>query len=455
MRLNKNTGISFLKLFCSIYILSLFSTFPIAASESSAPSEKVIDPNIMTEKLKDFVGKHFKTHKDDETHVLYGVPVYWIKTIANKNYDPKRIKQGLVSMYGTGFCDTALQGGQFLFALCEAYEEKKDPLIGQWARELFQGMKLIGSVSPVAGFIPRGPHPNDRTCYTKDSSMDQHTTYVIALWKYYHSPIASKEDKEFIRTSISKVAERLEKNKWCILVEDDSKAAYAGGYVGGDTNKHSSILMPIIAAAYDVTGNNHWKKVYEQFSLKNDSVKWKNMTPDKIKLNTNMQWAYQLCYRMEAWYLMEDDVRRKQIIKRAISKAAEIMMAKKFPDEWTQKNNLTIKLTPEKMKLYSWKTDIMKSPYVAWSKFKPDLQSHPKSERQMMDIYCTFIPLGQFIMALYSRDDAMVNAVAPYVYDMLNTLEYRGLYGHSQWLMGIAGLKLYSLYYSGKIKKRF
>ena len=61
--------------------------------------------------------------------------------------------------YGSGIQDVALENGELLFALCDAYDATGEAWIAALARRAWRGLKTIGSVSPVAGFVPRGPHP--------------------------------------------------------------------------------------------------------------------------------------------------------------------------------------------------------------------------------------------------------------------------------------------------------
>ena len=71
-----------------------------------------------------------------------------------------------------------------LVALLDAHEATDDPYFRRKAEELYSALRFIGEICPVEGLVPRGPHPNDPTAYYDDSSMDQHTTYIIALARY-------------------------------------------------------------------------------------------------------------------------------------------------------------------------------------------------------------------------------------------------------------------------------
>jgi len=119
--------------------------------------------------------------------------------------------------YGSGIQDPGLLNGMFLFALCDAFDATEDPYLADLARRIFKGLKLVGTISPVSGFVPRGPHPDGKSYY-RDSSLDQHSLFVCGLWRYYHSPIANDEEKTFIRDALHKFAKRMEKNGWTLMV---------------------------------------------------------------------------------------------------------------------------------------------------------------------------------------------------------------------------------------------
>ena len=68
-------------------------------------------------------------------------------------------------------------------------------------------MKRVATLSPVPGFVPRGPHP-DGGSYYRDSSVDQHTIFVCSLWRYSRSALASDDDRAFIRHELDEFARR-------------------------------------------------------------------------------------------------------------------------------------------------------------------------------------------------------------------------------------------------------
>ena len=58
--------------------------------------------------------------------------------------------------YSSSVQDVALENGELLFALCDAYDATGEAWIAAVARRAWRGLKTIGSVSPVAGLRRRG-----------------------------------------------------------------------------------------------------------------------------------------------------------------------------------------------------------------------------------------------------------------------------------------------------------
>jgi hypothetical protein len=100
----------------------------------------------------------------------------------------------------------------------------------------------MGTVSPAAGFVPRGPHPHGKSYY-KDSSLDQHSLYMCGLWRFYRSRIALPEEKVSIRDLVGKVIARLEKVGWAIQVEDGSTKSWEGGSMLVQDGKMPLLLL--------------------------------------------------------------------------------------------------------------------------------------------------------------------------------------------------------------------
>jgi len=247
--------------------------------------------------------------------------------------------------YGAGFEDVAYHNGTFLFALSDAYDATQEPYFAELAHRIFSGMKRIGTLSPVAGFVPRGPHPVDGKSYYRDSSLDQHTLYVAGLWRYYRSKIANDEEKAFIRDSLDKVATRMEKNKWVMLVEDNSRRAHAGG---GDWHHSDHLLLFTLAAVKDVTGTPHWQAEYDKYSNDKDGDRWRRMAgPLRKKLPRYTLFSNQEAFRMNVLSRVEEDPVRKRIPADRQRRRAADMFTCNFITHWRPLDWLARKPTDE------------------------------------------------------------------------------------------------------------
>lgn len=412
-------------------------------------------------RLKQEYQKYAEKHQDAQTGLLYVAPVEMLKT---EKWDTLyNVRNGMVrgvpSPHGygeggdSGIADTALFGGLMLYAMLDAYDAHKDADIARWARLLFDGLKIIGSTSPVPGFIVRGPHPNDRTAYYKDSSMDQHSAYAIALWRYYRSPLATEEEKTFIRDSLDKFAQRLEKNKWRLLTEDDSREAHASG---GDLTRFRSeaatLLLPLIGATADVTQSQHWKDTYEKFSSERNGLRWKTLLPDHegFGMNAHLCWGQQTVFRVHCLYSIENDPGRRAALLAHVKAQTEKRLAQEFPPQ-TGKGGLfdlfhRLTLTPEETQRMGWERGFFPGPVEAWKRFKPEyLALRPTSLMVKVRDTCILFPSSVFTMALFTRDPELEAKAAPLVVEMLSTVDLSRLSGWQRWAVLVPAWKAWAI----------
>ncbi len=228
--------------------------------------------------------------------------------IARGEVDGKPMPHG----YGSGIQDVALENGQLLFALCDAHERTGEKWIADRARALFASLKVLARVSPEPGFVPRGPHPDGRSYY-RDPSRDQVTAYIEALWRYGRSPLATNADKAFIAGTIGKIATRMERDDWRIMIEDGSRQAHVGWGWKQFTSIGSITLLSVLAQTFDATGDPHWRELYEQFSAERDGERWNRwLHPDAVKNWRPLTlYANQFCQALTALRRLEKNPDRK------------------------------------------------------------------------------------------------------------------------------------------------
>lgn len=217
--------------------------------------------------------------------------------------------------YGSGIQDVALENGQVLFALCEAHAATGDVYFADKARALFASLQALARISPEPGFVPRGPHPDGKSYYA-NSSRDQHAAYLEALWRYGRSPLATGADRRFIADTLGKIAARMERNDWRIMVEDNSAQAHVGFTWKQFTTTGSITLLSALALVADATNDPHWREQYERFSAEKNGERWsKWLHPDALAMDQPLTlYADQFCQSLTVLRRCEKDVaRQKQI----------------------------------------------------------------------------------------------------------------------------------------------
>lgn len=252
------------------------------------------------------------------TSLLYGCEVSKVKravTFTNGLYDwHKGTKEG----YGAGMADCAISCAVALSgcvdrwaALAKEGAEPSDPRMVEtedWAAKLAQGLLNLASRHPYTGFVARGLCEEDGKSICSLSSIDQHTHWVHGLYRYSHSPMARPALLAEWRRRIAEVAARMERT---VRPETDYNFGLCDGredprgicrmWWPDSTNATVSCRLPsIYAAAFDATGDRHWKDLYEKladkacsdaaFMTRNkaENPKWKWITPTYTLLQMNV-----------------------------------------------------------------------------------------------------------------------------------------------------------------------
>ena len=418
------------------------------------------DKDAFWNRIKERYREYTRIHQDPASGLIYVGKLDELK--AEKRNTVTDVLQGTVRGvpsacgYGkagdSGIADTSLFGGQMLYAMLEAHDVHQDPEVADWARLLFKGMKVIGTTSPVPGFVVRGPHPNNPKAYYKDSSMDQHSTYCIALWRYYHCPLATEKDKTFIRDSLDKFAARLEKNRWRILTEDDSRIAHAGG---ADLTRIDSravtLLLPMVGAVADVTQKDHWRDTYERFASDRDGIRLKTLYPDHkgFAQNAHLQWGQQVIFRIHYWYAFEKNPERRRAILAHAKGCTEQRLAQEFPPQ-TGKGGLfelfcKNTLTPDEAKQLGWTQGFMPGPVQAWEHYRPEYAKLPSKLRVKLRSICVLYPSSVFTMGVFSRAPAIETQCADLARQMLDTVDVTRFSGWPHWGLLVPAWKAYAL----------
>ncbi len=445
----------------------MFAIALVASTNSFAdpsPTTRVPD-KVRLEQVKALCRFYEKAYVSDVTKLAYGRRLDGPKGAAALE-SLESVKQGMVGGkvnpmgYGSGIEDTAYHNGLLLYALCDAEEATGDPLFAEIARRAFQGLQRIGSTSPNAGFVVRGPHPLDNQSYYADSSLDQHSLFVCGLWRYQRSRIASPEEKVAARKMIDQVLRRLEKNNWSILRDDNVTPAWEGGSLRTMNSKFSLLLLVLVGAAKDVTGDAHWGEVYDKFSAENEGARWAALArPEAFEPGRYTMFMNQHIVRGETLRHIEKDEGRRAVLRARTTRMAEDMLTQPYfvawrPLEWLgvwtleEDENRTLAgryLAPLDLKLDSPLTSLQ-----LFKRYSPTLHP-PKGIGRSAGYGAITLTTPAMVcqIALLSEKQELIEQVQPAVGDLYTKVDFENL--NSGWSTNYALLAgLWSLAHASR-----
>ncbi|MBI5684538.1 MAG: hypothetical protein HZC54_05630 [Verrucomicrobia bacterium] len=339
--------------------------------------------------------------------------------------------------YGSGIEDPAYQTGMMLFALCDAEEATGEAFFAELARRAYRGLRRMSTLSPVEGFVPRGPHPADGKSYYKDSSLDQHSLYVCGLWRYHRSRLASPKEKAAIREIVGKVIRRLEKTQWSIQVEDGSVAAHAGGSMLRWEPRTATLLLMMLAAAHDVTGDGRWKEAYDRFGGEENGRRWALLAKEieRSRDHRYTMFMNQHILRMETLRRIEPSAERKAVLRRHIEATAEDMLSAPYfrawrSLDWLGEESWEDAAKKEVANAYLQPLGVTVASEVTvmdlWRKFDVNRLSPPalRGRRNHYEPIALATPAMVWQIALLSQKPELIAKVRPTVREMLEQVDF-------------------------------
>ena len=349
--------------------------------------------------------------------------------IAQGTVDGKPMPYG----YGSGIQDVALENGQFLFALCDVYDATQDPEIGQLAARIFDGIRLVATLSPEPGFAPRGPHPDGKSYY-RDSSRDQHAALAEALWRYGRCDLATVDDRRFIAGELNEMALRMEANDWKILVEDGSHMAHVGFSWKQSTSIGAISLLSSLAMVADATGDPHWQDVYRQYSEEKDGFRWNDLlNPERVETwKPFTLYSNQFNQAVLALQRAETDPERKQQLARLQGGLARRALHSNVldPSYWRRLDwagSETDEVATQRLDLVGLSLAAPRNVAELLAAYDPaSMQSRNGALCSTANKLCFGIPTAAFHKALASEDPELVAEVAPHVRRMIQIMLNHG-----------------------------
>ncbi len=387
--------------------------------------------------------KYFEQFQHAKTFVLYGAKLStkesWTTPAEIKARKPKPWG------YGSRIADTALHCGHTLVALLDARDAAPDPFLRRKAEELFSALKFIGGICPVEGLVPRGPHPDDSSAYYDDSSMDQHTTYIIALARYATSDLASDDDKKWIAQKLGAIGRRLEKHDFSIKAADGVTESHVGFSWKGFRNNHVSILVPTVYALYKGTGDEHWLKLHDQFLAERDGLRWQRLhAGDHVELNGHPIYANQNGFRLNAYLHFLEDPDKRKVVSDLLAQSAQMQLDREFPGPFYRKFHSEERWA-ELAKKYHWGGAELKGAKSAWGLFRPEMLDEKGGLTALAHVR---FPLGGYHLVLMSEREELIRRDLPTIWKMLTTFDLQEISAaETHYLFTTVALHAYAYYH--------
>lgn len=126
------------------------------------------------------------------------------------------------------------------------------------ARRLAKGLLRLASVSDVKGFVARGFATDGRSHYAMGSD-DQTLPWVLGLWRYLESGLATADERRDIVAKLVETAGEVMRMKWRMPAEPPFGVR---GSFGGFLFYQAPRLLFLAKTMHAVTGEASWNEAY-------------------------------------------------------------------------------------------------------------------------------------------------------------------------------------------------
>lgn len=158
-----------------------------------------------------------------------------------------------------------------------AGEEEKSQ-IEKECRLLMRGLLTLGTAGQRQGFMARGVLLDGKTHYPV-SSADQYTPAFAALWRYFHAPFATEEEKKSIVQLVIDVVSMLESDGFYLKFDDHN--GFWRGELPRYTRDRASRLLEFYAVAADLVRKmpvlalyeRRWSLIYKRLVMEDNRLR--------------------------------------------------------------------------------------------------------------------------------------------------------------------------------------
>jgi acetyl esterase/lipase len=128
------------------------------------------------------------------------------------------------------------------------------------ARRLMQGLLKLNSMSHVPGFVARGVSTDGRSYYPMGSN-DQTLPWLVGLWRYWQSNLATAEERAVIKRHIMQTVAAIVDHDWKMPAEAPfgTRGSFQGFHFDEVTRKLFTLKL-----MHKLTEEDKWQKQYLQ-----------------------------------------------------------------------------------------------------------------------------------------------------------------------------------------------
>lgn len=176
--------------------------------------------------------------------------------------------------WATGMEDSTISADVMLTAACDRFDVTGEEFLRENAARIFAGLRLCGTTSTAPGLVLRSVSPLDGESHYIETSIDQVTHFVHALWRYDRSPLCTVQERAAMREMIDAVCTRMEcfvvkENDYHLCRENGERGMYDKMWNVWQSNPAEVCTVGRLPAAYAVgwhlTGKRRWHELYRSY----------------------------------------------------------------------------------------------------------------------------------------------------------------------------------------------
>lgn len=297
----------------SFWVALFAALFPIFSHarpippESEAPHAEVwkrfVDPNGI---LLDFTGLDGTISLPSPTECRLGKPnaLGWFQPTENG----------------------AMFTGLYLDAALNRWQITNTPADADKARRLMRGLIKLNSVSKVKGFVARGISSDGHSHFPMGSN-DQTLPWILGLWQYLNSGIASSDERNEISGRLIDTIEAIIANLWKMPAEQPfgSRGSFDGHHFDDVTRMLLSLKILAVLST-----NPDWEKNYR---IELQRTVGPQSLPKKTICKNGMSFFYAKTHTwtscgsvaaLRALWEMETDVELREVYAEGLRKSADL-----------------------------------------------------------------------------------------------------------------------------------